>query len=97
MLTFVKAVRSSDGKTFDKIEEAQAYELGIIARQGRPLGTEDGQKFDQFCATLVENREKVLDILSTKEGSLPRARAINGGRKTRKPKTELTPTSETPK
>ena len=39
---------------------------------------------DDASKRVMEHADKVLDILTTKPTSKPRARAVNGGKKTRK-------------
>jgi len=39
---------------------------------------------DDAAKRVMENADKVLDILTTKPTSKPRARAVHGGKKTRK-------------
>ena len=86
MIERVTAYKSSDGKTFESLNEVQVHEIDIVLRAG-------GKLEEPMCARaandVVVNREKILDILTTTERSKPKARAINGGKKSRKPKTEM--------
>jgi hypothetical protein len=42
----------------------------------------------ETAEVILANAEKIVDILTMKPSSLPKARKINGGRKQRKAKTE---------
>lgn len=68
---------TSDDKSFVEFELAQEHELEILIESG---GTKN------LAAYLVKNSDKVIDILTTKKGSRPGARSINGGKKPRKSK-----------
>lgn len=67
----------SGNQVFPTLEAAQVAELDAIL----PAGA--GQ-------VVIENRDKVLDILTTTDASRPKARSINGGKK-RKPKDQVQP------
>lgn len=84
MIERTQAFKTSNNKNFDTLEAAQQEELAIILSDGNGLSYEAAIN---LCAKLVSAKEKVLDILSTTPTSKPRARAINGGRKKRTPKT----------
>lgn len=47
-----------------------------------------GISVDSAVAKIMENTDEIVDILTTKETSLTRARRINGGKKQRKAATE---------
>lgn len=68
-------------KAFPTLEEAQKHQLSAI------VGIEAAQ-------SIVANKAKLLDILTTDENSRPSARRINGGRKPRKPQPQVDPQAE---
>lgn len=86
MLTFTKAVKTSDGQTFENLADAQAHELEKLLTQ-----TEDPNSLLDDISLIVKRimnqSEKVADILTTTPTSKPSARRVNGGKKTRKPAT----------
>lgn len=85
MITPTKAYKTSNGKTFDCLEEAQMEELAVII-SGVPIGNPfTNADMKSICQQLVQVSDKVVDILTTKPGSKVRARAVNGGKKKRKP------------
>lgn len=66
---------------FKTLEEAQWAALAELAK-----GEGSGALSPEL---LLREKVKVMDILSTTERSLTKARAINGGRKPRKAKTNV--------
>lgn len=61
---------------FSTLRDAQMAELGnLFAEPGHPL-----------IRAMLDHSAKVVDILTTNESSLAKARKINGGRKPRKSK-----------
>lgn len=72
MITKLVGFKSSDGKLHTTIEEAQRAELDILLES--PLSTD----------SILRNKDKIIDILTMKSNSLPRARRVNGGTKKRK-------------
>lgn len=75
MITKVQAYQTASG-VFPTIEEAQKAELKRLW---------SGQCDDNvFADWAIENKEAILDILTMTASSKPRARKINGGKKTRK-------------
>lgn len=85
MITFVKAFKTEDGKTHATIEEAQRYEIASMLLEARPISvaTSGDQQYSDVAQWMVENSTKIVDVLTTKPTSKPRARSINGGRKLR--------------
>lgn len=74
-----KRFTTTDGKKHDALREAQIHELMILF--GNAAATEaDAVAAATLC---VQQADKVMDVLTTKETSLPSARRINGGRKVR--------------
>lgn len=82
MITFERAYKTSDGHMVPDLKTAQVMELVTLLKL-------DGSKIAEL---IVENRVQVLDILTTSKDSRPRARAVNGGKRTRKPKSPAAPT-----
>lgn len=81
MITKVGAFKTSDGRTFETIEQAQQNEVEIL------LGVKDDKMpgtVAELSNLLMEHKDKLVDILTTTPSSKPRARSINGGRKKRK-------------
>lgn len=81
MIEHTKAYKVGEN-TFSTLELAQRYELETMLK-----GTTD-LSLQSVCAWIVDNGDKVMDVLTTGPRSKPRARKINGGAKTRKPKTQ---------
>jgi hypothetical protein len=75
MIEFTKSFKVGD-KVFATIEEAQKHELELL------LDAADESAINQ----IINSKDKVVDILTTKAGSLPKARKVNGGRKVRSAK-----------
>jgi hypothetical protein len=73
MITRTNAFQTSDDKTHATLEDAQKHELELISGHG-----------GDSVAWLMQNKEKILDILTTTTTSKPRARKVNGGKKQRK-------------
>lgn len=78
MITFAKAYVVGE-KVYSTLEQAQTAELAAILSE---LIT-DNLSAETAARHLTENRERVLDILTTTDKSRPRARKVNGGRKPR--------------
>lgn len=69
-----------DGDVYSSLMEAQ------VAGLAKLLPDKTAYSREECAEILVEQKDAVIDILTTTEKSRPRARRINGGRKTRKPK-----------
>lgn len=84
------AYKTSDGQTVATLKEAQQIELLLLI--GSPDGPESTVLSDRaIVSKLVEQAAKVVDILTTKENSRPKARKVNGA--ARKPKAKTTATT----
>jgi hypothetical protein len=83
MLTFVKAYQTSDGQTHASLEAAQQHEISEMLADGNPLPTPT--HLPDIAKMIMDHRDKILDILTTKPSSRPAARKANGGTKKRKP------------
>lgn len=76
--------KTSDGVRFETLPEAQEQELALLLSieepgQSRPCGNDK-----TYAQRIIKNREAVIDILTTTPTSLPKARKLHGGTKTRK-------------
>lgn len=86
MIEFTKSFRTSDGSVFATLEEAQQREIARILASD----PDDAQRVDEsmkLAGTILDNAEKIVDILTTTKSSKPSARKVNGGTKKRKPAT----------
>lgn len=79
---------TADGTEFKTIEEAQVHELNSMIAT-IPVAETNPSAIKIIAAFLVENAEKVVDVLSMTLRSIPAARAIHGGRKPRKPRAKV--------
>jgi hypothetical protein len=87
MIEFTKAYRTSDGSTYGTIEDAQKHEINRLLDDGERTEPLD---FIPIVEWVVKNKDRLLDILTTKATSRPKARKINGGSKKRKEAAETT-------
>lgn len=91
MIEKVTAYKSSDGKTFETIEEVQRHEIEQILIGLKSVGEglqpeKTDIQIDLAAKGIVDMKANIVDILTTGPKSKSKARAINGGRKTRTPK-----------
>lgn len=86
MIEFTKAYKTSDGKTFESVPEAQRHEI-ILLLSIVPL---TGDNLEKTADCLLSHSDSVADILTTNGKSKPRARKVNGGTKKR---TAVAPTT----
>jgi hypothetical protein len=82
MIEFTKAFLTSDSKTHSTLEEAKRHELDILWSE--KIRSDEGLQSKTVAEWLLENADKIVDILTTTASSKPRARKVNGGKKTRK-------------
>lgn len=73
MITFTRAYVAK-GRPYATLDEAK---LSVLTEL---LGTELAAK------TALEHSKQLIDVLTMSDKSRPTARAVNGGKKTRKPK-----------
>ena len=78
MITFTKAYQTSDGETYATLREAQICKLSALL-----IGI-NKPSWEEIIESMVINADKVVDILTTKANSKPRARKANGGTRKRK-------------
>lgn len=82
MITKINAYKSSDGSAHATLEKAQTHEL--MAMFLPQIGEETDREV--VVSVIMANTDKIVDILTMKPNSLPKARKINGGTKKRTPK-----------
>jgi hypothetical protein len=81
MITFTKSYKTFDGKVFGTLEEAQVYELENLLNKAQGDPRDIGKTLSKF---LLDNKDVLIDILTTTPNSKPKARIIHGGTKKRK-------------
>lgn len=89
MITKRFAYQTSDGQTVATLEQAQQIELLILLEDEVDAPDAVKQQNRIIVGKLSEQAAKVVDILTMKENSRPKARKVNGG--SRKPKFKDTP------
>lgn len=86
MIQKIQAYKSSDGTAHPTLEEAQHYELERVIEGSMNGQGELGKTPANIAGTILKESDKIIDILTMKPNSLPKARKINGGTKKRTPK-----------
>lgn len=87
MITRTTGYASSDGTVHRTLEGAQRAEIvEIFKAHAGPSPKADPWTVEYMADIVMQNSTKLLDILTTTSRSKPRARAVNGGTKKRKPK-----------
>ena len=89
MIEFTKSYKTSDGKLVETIDAAKQHELALV--MANIIQDDDGNSKecskDLYCEALakvlLDNKDAIMDILTTTKNSKPKARAINGGTKKR--------------
>jgi hypothetical protein len=79
MIAFTKSYKTSDDQLFGSVEEAKTHELELVFKNNDL--TKDVAM--GFSMVIMENKDIILDILTTTVTSKPKARAIHGGTKKR--------------
>jgi membrane carboxypeptidase/penicillin-binding protein PbpC len=80
MITRTTAFTTSDKMVFNTIDEAQQHELELIINDAnQPVGNPT-----DAAVFIVNNRDKIVDILTTNPNSRPSNRKINRKRKQEK-------------
>ena len=95
MIEFTKSYKTADGQVFGTIEKAQIHEIKSLFSKSFP----DTERMDDIAREeiahfLMDNKDILIDVLTTTPNSKPKARATHGGTKTRK-KTVITDASTT--
>lgn len=80
MIRFEKLPVDSEGKPYATLEAAQVAEIYTVT------GIIPDEPNRHVLATIVAHADEVVDVLTMTPTSKPRARAIHGGTKKRKPK-----------
>ena len=83
MITKTTGYQSTDGVFHATIEEAQEAELICLFKD---IGAIEWP-IDEISRHIIERSDAIIDILTMTPKSRPKARSINGAKKTRKPKT----------
>lgn len=91
-IEFTKAY-VANGVTYATLKEAQTAEIAAILLPS-PTSDDKPRSYFEYAKQIVDNAERIIDALTTTEKSRPKARAVNGGRKPRKPKAAVTPQPE---
>lgn len=88
MIEFIKAYRASDGTVCPDLEAVKAREILLILASEAQVKPSDAEitMAASLVTVLLRRSESVVDILTTKESSIPAARSLHGGKKTRKSK-----------
>lgn len=73
MIEFTKSYKTVDGEVFPTVEAAQKHAIGVTLNVN-----------SEIAETIVKNKDKVVDILTTTANSKPKARKLHGGTKNRK-------------
>ncbi len=93
MIERTQAFKTSDGANHSSLEEAKIHELAIvITPAGEDLESIVGTTSKKIAEDIVRMfSDRVVDILTTSATSKPRARKVNGGKKTRAAKPASAP------
>lgn len=85
-MTKVKAIETTDGQIFKDIAEAKKHELELLLGDSNKTSEAgSGGAVVDTADIIMQNAEKILNILTMKASSHPGARKANGA--TRKPRT----------
>lgn len=87
---------STSGGTFDTLKEAQESELNQVLEVVALADAAQSDFRRTLVRVLIEESDRVVDILTMTERSLPTARRINGASKPRKPKPASNSTTAQP-
>lgn len=93
MITPTKAFTTSDGAVWNKIEEAMEREIRIAVL---PDNLKSSKEIEEAIHLIVAQKDAIVDILTMTPTSKPSARAIHGGTKKRKARTEPQPVTPVP-
>lgn len=85
MILKTLSYQTSDGSIHPTIESAQKYEAYTLMKEMDLAVAPDEQVIVDF---LFAHKDKLIDILTMKASSKPKARKINGAAKKRTPKNE---------
>lgn len=68
--------------TLEEAKQASILQLFLDPE----TGPESTLSINEICSFIIDNSEKIIDILTTTEKSRPKARKVNGAVRTRKSK-----------
>lgn len=84
-MTKTKSYKTTDGQLFEDINAARQHELlSVIVSGLKPNGQEnnfDDADHKAICKCIVDNADKIIDLLTTKATSRPAARKVNRKKK----------------
>lgn len=84
-MTKTKSYKTTDGQLFEDINAARQHELFSVVVSGlKPNGQEnnfDDADHKSICKCIVDNADKIIDLLTTKATSRPAARKVNRKKK----------------
>lgn len=83
MISKIQAFADSEGKTYGTLVAAQKAELALVFTDGGTIEPSVPWTMDEMVSRILDSKEKIIDILTTKPNSLTKARKVNGGTKTR--------------
>lgn len=92
MIEQVKSYKTSDGKSFFELVEAQAHEIVLIVEKVPGVGD---MVSGEIASAIVQQKDRIVDILTTTASSRPKARRVNGGTKKRKAPAPAVPAQTT--
>jgi hypothetical protein len=89
MIEIIKSYKVGD-QLFVTVEAAQAHSLQTFFRDHLKdvIGVDD---WNPLANAILSKKEHIVDLLTMKATSKPRARAVNGGTKKRTPKPQAAP------
>lgn len=82
MIEFSRSYRTSDGKCYATLGEAQATELMMLLK--KTIGEPD-ESLNAFADAILANKDDIIEILTLSDSSRPKARGVP---KKRKPKAD---------
>lgn len=87
---------TADGKLWPTLDEAQVHEIELMLNNNAlntdatPIVADElGETMKRIAAWIIEHKEEVLDVLTTKRNSRPGGRAIHGGTKNIRTKAQI--------
>ena len=80
MIQRTPAFKTTDGQTFETLDQAKLHEIQSLALDIPGLPVDFGPVVSRF---VIDKADKILDILTTTPTSKTRARRVNGGTKKR--------------
>jgi len=87
MIEKTVSFKTTDGAIHATVELAQRHELAKFLEESGILAVGAGAGAGEVLAAgLIEQKDRIVDILTMKASSKPKARKVNGGTKVRKPK-----------